>query len=144
MFRLIKKALKPNGLIKQMNRRMIWNNGINSSNDLIKLRNRYMSPSLDNANQQIVLNTGMNSTVCDSDGNSYIDVYGQNLCISVGHCHPTINKLVKIQLDKINHCTTMYCNSQSVLLAREIVDTLPRHPSGEDWVATSNIKPDIY
>lgn len=28
----------------------------------------------------------------DSENNKYIDLLGQNLCISVGHCHPKVIK----------------------------------------------------
>ena len=38
------------------------------------------------------------------------------------------------QLKTLPHCTTMYYNEQPCLLAKEIVEMMPKHPSGEDWV----------
>ena len=67
-------------------------------------------------------------------GDKFIDLLGQNLCISVGHCHPKVISNAITQMIKLSHCTTMYYNNQSAELAKELVTTLPEHPSGEDWV----------
>lgn len=37
-------------------------------------------------------------------------------------------------MKRLAHATTMYYNDQPALLAKEIVEKLPPHPSGEDWV----------
>jgi 4-aminobutyrate aminotransferase-like enzyme len=37
-------------------------------------------------------------------------------------------------MKRIAHTTTMYYNDQPSLLAKELVERLPPHPSGEDWV----------
>lgn len=70
----------------------------------------------------------------DSDGNKLIDLLGQNLCVSMGHCHPKIVKRASDQLHKLSHCTTMYYHKESSELAKEIISKIPPHPSGEDWV----------
>lgn len=63
-----------------------------------------------------------------------MDWLGQNLCISVGHCHPTVIKRAQAQMEQLMHATTMYAHEQPANLAKEIVDMIPPHPSGQDWV----------
>lgn len=70
----------------------------------------------------------------DVHGNKYIDLLGQNLCISVGHAHPKVTKAAVEQMWKLPHCTTMYYHEQPANLAKMLVERMPPHPSGEDWV----------
>lgn len=37
----------------------------------------------------------------DVKGRKFIDLLGQNLCISVGHCHPTVVDAAVKQLKKL-------------------------------------------
>ena len=48
---------------------------------------------IDFADDPLVLVKGEMQHIWDSEGNKYIDLVGQNICISVGHGHP------KVQLD---------------------------------------------
>jgi len=106
-------------------------------NKIVSHRKKYLSPSLttfEAYDKPVVLKKGEMQYIWDSDDNKYIDLLGQNLSISVGHCHPkVVNKAVE-QMKTLSHCTTMYYNEQPSFLAKEIIDTLPPHPSGEDWV----------
>ncbi|PCI40326.1 MAG: aspartate aminotransferase family protein, partial [Elusimicrobia bacterium] len=72
--------------------------------------------------------------ICDDKDKKYIDLLGQNLCISVGHCHPKVVYKASEQMMNLAHCTTMYYHQEPSLLAKELVETLPDHPSSEDWV----------
>ena len=72
--------------------------------------------------------------VWDSDDNKYIDLLGQNLCVSVGHGHPKVVCKAIDQLNEMPHCTTTYYNDKPALLGKKLVEKMPPHPSGEDWV----------
>jgi len=105
--------------------------------DVINLRKKYLAPSLSTFeayDDPVVLTKGKMQYMWDSEGNKHIDLLGQNLCISVGHCHPTVTKAATEQMNKLPHCTTMYYHQEPSLLGKEIVEKLPPHPSGEDWV----------
>ena len=106
-------------------------------NEVVKLRQKFMSPSLktfEAYDKPFVVKKGYMQYMWDSENNKYIDLLGQNLSISVGHCHPTVvNGAIK-QMKKLSHCTTMYYNEQSAKLAKEIINKVPPHPSGDDWV----------
>ena len=61
--------------------------------EVVKLRQKYQSPSLrtfEAYDTPLVLTRGKMQYMWDSKDNKYIDLLGQNLCISVGHCHPTV------------------------------------------------------
>jgi alanine-glyoxylate transaminase / (R)-3-amino-2-methylpropionate-pyruvate transaminase len=100
-------------------------------------RQKYLSPSLktfEAYDTPLVLEKGNMQYVWDSQDKKYIDLLGQNLSISVGHCHPRVVDAAVTQMKKLSHCTTMYYHEEPILYAKELIDTLPSHPSGEDWV----------
>lgn len=104
---------------------------------VISLRDKYLSPSLktfEAYDDPVVLTKGHMQYIWDSEGKKHIDLLGQNLCVSVGHCHPTVVKAAKNQMEQLSHCTTMYYHQEPALLAKELVKTVPPHPSGEDYV----------
>jgi alanine-glyoxylate transaminase/(R)-3-amino-2-methylpropionate-pyruvate transaminase len=104
---------------------------------IVHLRQKYMSPSLrtfEAYDVPLVLEKASMQYMWDIQGNKLIDLLGQNLTVSVGHCHPKVIKRASDQLHKLSHVTTMYYHKESSELAKEIIDKLPAHPSGEDWV----------
>lgn len=97
-------------------------------------RHQFMSPSLRTFvafQKPIVLKKGEMQYVWDEKGKKYLDCLAQNLSISVGHCHPLVNREVRRQIDDLVHCTTMYYHPVPAHLAEELVAKMP---SNEDWV----------
>ena len=105
--------------------------------EVVHARRKYLSPSLltfEAFDKPLVLVKGEMQYMWDSEGNKYIDLLGQNLCISVGHCHPKVTKAAIEQMQKLPHCTTMYYHEEPAFYAKELVERMPPHPSGDDWV----------
>ncbi len=101
----------------------------------LERRHTFMSPSLRTFvafQKPIILKRGQMQYVWDEEGKKYLDCLAQNLCISVGHCHPLVNREVKRQMDELVHCTTMYYQPVPAHFAEELVKTMP---AGQDWVA---------
>lgn len=78
-----------------LSRKIRKNSVKNFSNyqEIVNLRHKYQSPSLNTFeayDKPLVLEKGKMQYMWDSEDNKYIDLLGQNLCISVGHCHPTV------------------------------------------------------
>ena len=67
----------------------------------------------------------------DEKGNKYTDLLGMNVCISVGHAHPKVTAAVKEQIDKLQHCTTMFYHPVPAHFAEELSKKMP---AGYDWV----------
>lgn len=100
----------------------------------LKRRHSFMSPSLRTFvafQKPIILKKGNMQYVWDEKGKKYLDCLAQNLCISVGHCHPLVNREAKKQIDELVHCTTMYYQPVPAHFAEELASTMP---IGEDWV----------
>lgn len=108
-----------------------------SYSNVVNYRNKYLSPSLATFqayDDPLILKKGYMQHVWDNNNNKYVDLLGQNLCISIGHAHPKIVNIATNQIKQLPHCTTMYYHKEPSYLAKEIVDKIPKHPSGEDWV----------
>lgn len=74
---------------------------------------------------------GQGQYLWDEHDNKYLDMLGMNLCISVGHAHPTVVQAVKDQVEQLPHCTTMFYHPVPAHFAEELTATMPE---GEDWV----------
>ena len=65
------------------------------------------------------------------DGRKFIDLLGMNVCVSVGHAHPTVAAAVAEQAHTLQHCTTMFYHPVPAHYAEELTATMP---AGHDWV----------
>lgn len=67
----------------------------------------------------------------DETGRKYLDLLGMNVCVSVGHNHPTVTAAVRAQMEQLQHCTTMFYHPVPAHFAEELA---ARMPQGHDWV----------
>ena len=79
----------------------------------------------------IVFKSGSMQYLYDAEDRQYIDLLGMNVCISVGHSHPTVVTAAQKQAAELTHCTTMFYHPVPAHLAEELTNTLP---SGHNWV----------
>jgi alanine-glyoxylate transaminase / (R)-3-amino-2-methylpropionate-pyruvate transaminase len=110
---------------------------MNKKESIIYNRKKFLSPSLatfEAYDEPMIVDRGEKQYLFDIDGEKYIDLLGQNLCISVGYNRSRINNAVFAQMEKLQHATTMYYNEQSCSLAKELVEKIPKRSDGEDWV----------
>ena len=56
--------------------------------------------------------------IWDENGQMYLDLLAQNVCISVGHGHKRVKKKAIEQMNKLPHCSSVYHNEQSVHLGK--------------------------
>jgi alanine-glyoxylate transaminase/(R)-3-amino-2-methylpropionate-pyruvate transaminase len=108
-----------------------------SRKTIINLRKRYLSPTLQMFqafDEPFIISKGKMEYIWDENGKKYLDLLAQNVCISVGHAHPRVKNAAIIQMDKLPHCSSVYHNEQSVQLGKEIIEKLPEHPSGDEWI----------
>lgn len=71
----------------------------------------------------MILERGEGNYLFDEAGKRYLDCLGQNLCISLGYNHPAVSAAAIAQLEKLQHCTTMYFNREPGLCAEELLAT---------------------
>jgi alanine-glyoxylate transaminase/(R)-3-amino-2-methylpropionate-pyruvate transaminase len=58
----------------------------------------------------------------------FIDLTSMNLTVSLGYDYPVI------EYDQLHHCNSMFYHQPLAEFAKEIIATLPPHPSGDPWV----------
>ena len=63
---------------------------------------------------------GEGCRIWDKEGTEYLDLYGGHAVISIGHCHPTYNKILKEQIDKLG----FYSNAVQNSLQKELATRL--------------------
>lgn len=79
----------------------------------------------------IVFKKGQGQYLWDTEGRTYTDLLGMNVCISVGHSHPRVVAAAMEQALELTHCTTMFYHPTPAHLAEELAATMPK---GHDWV----------
>ena len=79
----------------------------------------------------LVFRKGSMQYLWDVDGKKYTDLLGMNVCISVGHSHPTVVNAAMAQAQELTHCTTMFYHPVPAHFAEELAATMPR---GHEWV----------
>jgi len=124
-------------MLSKLNKINNFNKYYSTYSNIVSLRKKYISPSVDTFqafNKPLILKKGYMQYVWDYEDNKYIDLVSQNICISVGHSHPKIISKTYEQMSKLPHCSTMYYHEKPSLLSKKIIELLPRHPSGDDWV----------
>ena len=105
-----------------------------STQEIIAKRDRYYAASQRGFvpyKKPLILKRGSMQYVWDEQGNRLTDLLGMNLCISVGHAHPTVVAAVQAQVAELTHCTTMFYHPVPAHFAEELAATMPR---GHDWV----------
>lgn len=63
---------------------------------------------------------GQGCHIWDKEGNEYLDLYGGHAVISIGHCHPTYNKMLKEQVDNLGFYSNAVQNGLQKRLAEEL------------------------
>ena len=82
----------------------------------------------------MVFKKGSMQYLWDVAGRKYTDLLGMNVCISVGHSHPTVVAAAMAQAQELTHCTTMFYHPVPAHFAEELAATLP-NPNGDiEWV----------
>ncbi|XP_022110098.1 alanine--glyoxylate aminotransferase 2, mitochondrial-like [Acanthaster planci] len=74
-----------------------------------KVRTSTINPAiLEYYKQPIMLHQGHMQWLFDQNGKRYLDLFAGIVTVSVGHCHPKVNKALHEQIDKIWHTTNVY------------------------------------
>lgn len=79
----------------------------------------------------LVFRKGAMQYLWDANGKKYTDLLGMNVCISVGHSHPTVVGAAMKQAQDLTHCTTMFYHPVPAHFAEELAATMPK---GHEWV----------
>lgn len=94
--------------------------------ETLRKHREYLLPSIANYySDPVVLASGKGTRLTDIEGNEYLDFFGGILTVSVGHCNDRVNDLVKVQLDRLGHVSTLYPTMPIVELAERMARLTP-------------------
>ena len=79
---------------------------------------------------------GQGSTLWDTDGQEYLDLYGGHAVISIGHCHPHYVAAIREQIGKLGFYSNAVQNSLQDTLAEKLGKI-----SGYDACAETGVVP---
>src|SRR5262245_26257889 len=79
--------------------------------------------------EPMVVTRAKDQYVWDADGNQYLDFFGGILTVSVGHCNDKVNAKVHVQVDKLQHVSTVFATEPQAALARKMSEIAP----GQGW-----------
>lgn len=92
----------------------------------LALRKQYLNPALFlYYSKPLMVVEGNMQYVWDDTGRRYLDAFGGIVTVSVGHCHPKVNKAAIDQINRISHTTTIYLNNQICEYAEKLASKMP-------------------
>ena len=75
--------------------------------------------------EPILVDRGEMQYLYDKSGKKYLDLFAGIVTVSVGHCHPRINKVLMNQAEKLWHTTQIYWYEGIHEYAKKLTDKLP-------------------
>lgn len=69
----------------------------------------------------VVLEKGKGALAYDAEGREYLDFTAGIAVNNLGHCHPAVVEAIKVQCEKMIHCSNLYWYAPQVELAELIV-----------------------
>eukprot|EP00123_Amoebidium_parasiticum_P016150 comp23309_c0_seq1/m.38301 comp23309_c0_seq1/g.38301 ORF comp23309_c0_seq1/g.38301 comp23309_c0_seq1/m.38301 type:complete len:512 (-) comp23309_c0_seq1:15-1550(-) len=97
-----------------------------SYEDVLKIRQENMNPALFTYYKEpLLIHQGHMQWLWDHKGRRYLDMFGGIVTVSVGHCHPKINKAVQEQQSRLWHTTNIYLHPKVHEYASRLTATLP-------------------
>jgi alanine-glyoxylate transaminase/(R)-3-amino-2-methylpropionate-pyruvate transaminase len=75
--------------------------------------------------EPVAIESGKGTHVRDYDGKEYLDFFGGILTVSVGHANERVNAVVRAQIERLGHVSTMYPTLPVADLAEKLVKLAP-------------------
>ncbi|KAI8123370.1 hypothetical protein FF38_05553 [Lucilia cuprina] len=80
-----------------------------SYENIQELRKNHLTPNIQSYYKKpLLIHSGHMQWLFDHDGTRYLDMFGGIVTVSVGHCHPKVNKSLEAQIKNLWHTTNIY------------------------------------
>ena len=94
--------------------------------EILKKQKQYLFPSISTYySDPLVTDHASMQYLWDTDGKKYLDFFGGIVTISVGHCNPRVTEMIKAQVDRLQHASTVFPNEAVVALAEKLAQITP-------------------
>lgn len=96
------------------------------SDEIVRKHKEFLWPSVANYYQKpLVADHASMQYLWDIEGRKYLDFFGGIVTIGVGHCNPKVTSKIKVQVDKLQHTSTLFPNEAIVNLAEKLAQITP-------------------
>jgi acetylornithine aminotransferase len=82
------------------------------------------------ATPQLTLVRGEGVVVYDTEGNSYVDMFGGIAVSALGHAHPAVVTAVSAQISTLGHVSNVFGNAPSIALAQKLLQVAGARSDG--------------
>jgi len=97
-----------------------------SFEEVLQKRKQYVNPGIFlYYKKPIMFVEGSMQYLYDEKGRRYLDGFGGIVTVSVGHCHPHVNRAAIDQINRISHTTTIYLNHVIADYAEALAAKMP-------------------
>ena len=97
-----------------------------SRDEVLAMRRQYTNPAVFTLYREpLMIVEGYMQYLYDETGRRYLDLFAGIVTVSVGHCHPTVVRRVRDQIETLPHTTTIYLHPNLVLLAKKLASKMP-------------------
>src|ERR1700733_7266194 len=94
--------------------------------EVIRKHKEFLWPAVTNYYREpLVADHASMQYLWDIEGNKYLDFFGGILTIGVGHANPKVTSKIKVQVDKLQHTSTLFPNEAIVALAEKLAEITP-------------------
>ena len=99
---------------------------MSKSDEVVRKHKEYLWPAVTNYYAKpLVTDRASMQWVWDLEGKKYLDFFGGILTIQVGHCNPKVTSKIKVQVERLQHTSTLYPNEAIVALAEKVAQITP-------------------
>ena len=97
-----------------------------SREEVLTLRRRYTNPAIFTFYREpLMIVEGYLQYLFDETGKRYLDLFAGIVTVSCGHCHPTVVKAIRDQVETIQHTTTIYLHPNFGAYAAALAAKMP-------------------
>ncbi|XP_061386887.1 alanine--glyoxylate aminotransferase 2, mitochondrial [Musca vetustissima] len=97
-----------------------------SYENIKELRKNHLTPNIQSYYKKpLLIHNGHMQWLFDHDGNRYLDMFGGIVTVSVGHCHPKVNKALEEQVKTLWHTTNIYMHPKIHEYAEKLAAKFP-------------------
>ncbi|XP_067644622.1 alanine--glyoxylate aminotransferase 2, mitochondrial isoform X2 [Eurosta solidaginis] len=93
---------------------------------VLQIRQKHITPNIvPHFTKPLLIHNGHMQWLFDNEGRRYLDMFGGIVTVSVGHCHPKVNRALQQQINTLWHTTNIYMHPKIHEYAERLTAKLP-------------------
>ncbi|XP_053954174.1 alanine--glyoxylate aminotransferase 2, mitochondrial isoform X3 [Anastrepha ludens] len=93
---------------------------------ILEIRQKHITPNITpHFKKPLLIHSGHMQWLFDHEGRRYLDMFGGIVTVSVGHCHPKVNRALEQQINTLWHTTNIYMHPKLHEYAERLTAKFP-------------------